>query len=73
MAVYVVLLLPPLVVGLIQVIQTALGVPYDALVEVPQIPAYIWLMNRQLVFLVLRLQICAIPGAALWLLGVPKR
>ncbi len=73
LAVYVVLLLPPLVVGLIQVIQTALGVPYDALVEVPQIPAYIWLMNRQLVFLVLRPQICAIPGAALWLLGVPKR
>lgn len=73
LAVYVALFLPPLVVGLIQVIQTALGVPYDALVEVPQIPAYIWLMNRQLVFLVLRPQICAIPGAALWLLGVPKR
>ncbi len=72
LAVYVVLLLPSLVVGLIQVIQAGLGVPYDALVEVPQIPAYTWLMNRLWMFLVFHPQVCAIPGAALWLLRFPK-
>lgn len=76
LAVYVVLLLPPLVVGLIQVIQTTLGVPDEALVEIPQIPVYTWLLNRLnrlLLFAVIHPQVYAIPGAALWLFRFPKR
>lgn len=72
LAVYVVLLLPPLVVGLIQVIQAGLGMPYEALAEIPQIPAYTRLMNRLLYFTVFIPQGCALIGAALWLLRFPK-
>ena len=73
LAVYVVLLLPPLVVGLIQVIQAYLGVPNEALAEIPQIPAYTRLMNRLLLFTAVSPQGCALIGAALWLLHFPKR
>lgn len=76
LAVYVVLFLPSLVVGLIQVIQTALGVPYEALVEIPEIPVYTWLLNRVnrlLLFGLIHTQVYAIPGAALWLFRFPKR
>ena len=73
LAVYVVLFLPSLVVGLIQVIQTALGVPYEALVEIPEIPVYTWLLNRLLLFGLIHTQVYAIPGAALWLFRFPKR
>lgn len=72
LAVYVALLLPPLVVGLIQVIQAGLGMPYEDLVEVPQIPAYVWLMNRLMRFTMFSPQGYALMGGALWLLHVPK-
>lgn len=68
-----VLFLPSLVVGLIQVIQTALGVPYEALVEIPEIPVYTWLLNRLLLFGLIHTQVYAIPGVALWLFRFPKR
>ena len=67
LAVYVVLLLPPMVVGLIQVIQACLGVPNEALVEFPQLPAYTWLMNRLLRFTAFTPQGCALIGGALWM------
>ena len=73
LAVYVVLLLPALVVGLIQVIQAGLGMPYEALAEIPQIPAYTWLINRLLRFTVFSSQGYALMGAALWLFRFPKQ
>lgn len=72
LAVYVVLLLPPMVVGLIQVIQACLGVPNEALVEFPQLPAYTWLMNQLLRFTAFTPQGCALIGGALWMLHFPK-
>lgn len=72
LAVYVALFLPPLVVGLIQVIQTGLGVPSEDLMEVPQSPAYLWLINQMLRFVVLTPQGYALMGGALWLFHFPK-
>ena len=72
LAVYVVLLLPPMVVGLIQVIQACLGVPNEAVVEFPQLPAYTWLMNRLLRFTAFTPQGCALIGGALWMLHFSK-
>lgn len=70
LAVYVALFLPPLVVGLIQVIQNGMGM--KSLAEMPQIPAYTWLLNRMLPMAVFHPQIFLIPGAGLWLLRFPK-
>lgn len=66
------LLLPPLAVGAIQVVQAAAGLTGQALAQVPQIPAYTWLLNRLLWFNVLYAPVYAIVGGALWLCRFPK-
>ena len=68
-----VLFLPLLVVGLIQVIQDGLGLPYEALAEVPQIQVYAWLASRLLMLNVLYPQVYTVLGVALWLFRFPKR
>ncbi|WP_297235648.1 helix-turn-helix domain-containing protein [uncultured Flavonifractor sp.] len=73
LVVNVVLFLPLLVVGLIQVIQDGLGLPYEALAEVPQIQVYAWLANRLLMLNVLYPQVYTVLGVALWLFRFPKR
>ena len=73
LVVNVVLFLPLLVVGLIQVIQDGLGVPYEDLAEVPQIQVYAWLANRLLMLNVLYPQVYTVLGVALWLFRFPKR
>ena len=73
LAVNVLLLLPLLIEGIIQVVQVCAGLPEEALVEVPQIPAYTWLMNRLLQLTVFPPQGYTVLGAALWLLRFPKR
>lgn len=73
LGIYVALFIPPLVVGLIQIIQVVLDVPYENLLEVPQIPAYTWLMNCMLRYSVFITQGHALVGAALWLFHFPKR
>ena len=68
-----VLFLPPLVVGLVQVIQDGLGVPYENLAELPPIAVYAWLGNRLLMLNVLYPQVYTVMGVALWLFRFPKR
>ena len=68
-----VLFLPVLVVGLIQVIQDGLGVPYEDLVEVPQIQVFAWMASRLLMLNVLYPQVYTVLGVALWLFRFPKR
>lgn len=73
LVVNVVLFLPLLVVGLIQVIQDGLGLPYEALAEVPQIQVYAWMASRLLMLNVLYPQVYTVLGVALWLFRFPKR
>lgn len=68
-----VLFLPVLVVGLIQVIQDGLGVPYEDLVEVPQNLVFAWMASRLLMLNVLYPQVYTVLGVALWLFRFPKR
>ena len=72
LAAYVVLFLPPLAVGAIQVVQAAAGLTGQALAQVPQIPVYTRLMNRLLWFNVLYTPVYAIAGGVLWLFRFPK-
>lgn len=66
----VVLLLPMLAVGIVQLGQFLSG--RRELLEFPAIPVYSSLTDRLLVVNILYPQIYVIPGGALWLLRFPK-
>lgn len=70
MGLEVVLLLPMLVVGIVQLGQFLSG--RRELLEFPAIPVYSSLTDRLLVVNILYPQIYVIPGGALWLLRFPK-
>lgn len=72
LALYAALILPLLVVGILQLVQTWAGLPGQALVEALQIPAYTWLLNRLLWFNVLYTPAYAVVGGVLWLFRFPK-
>ena len=71
LAVNAALFLPVLAVGLIQVIQAGLGMPNEALADLPQIPVYVWAARRLMLLNLFYPQVYAGLGAALWLFGFP--
>ena len=70
LGVEVVLFLPLLGTGVVQVIQSVSRQP--EVLDFPTIPVYTRIMNELLVFNALHPQVYLIPGGALWLLRFPK-